>query len=199
MFACSTAGKSAPASPADPGQAMSNVMKTAVAATVLSVVAVSVLSSRKLVRPAAPTTPAVAATAPQPASQPERAQPVGGTAVLEQGANGHYFAKVESRGVTLNMLVDTGASVVALKAEDARALGFYPAQHEYTVRIMTANGEGRAAPVKLDMVRIGGLMVYDVPAIIAQPGAQSVSLLGMSFLKKLSSYSAERGRLVLRQ
>jgi aspartyl protease family protein len=123
----------------------------------------------------------------------------GATAVLTQDRSGHYFARVESRGVTLNMVVDTGATLVSLTAEDARALGIYPLSSDYNIPTMTANGKAFSARVKLDMVRIEGVLVYDVDALVAQPGAQEISLLGMSFLRKLASYQAEQGRLVLHQ
>jgi aspartyl protease family protein len=134
-------------------------------------------------------------------SQAKPAAPVssGATAVLQQDRSGHYFARVESRGVTLNMVVDTGATLVSLTAEDARALGIYPLPADYNIPTMTANGKAFSARVKLDMVRIDGVLVYDVDALVAQPGAQEISLLGMSFLKKLASYQAEQGRLVLHQ
>jgi aspartyl protease family protein len=177
---------------------MSQIIKAAAVVTLASLGLANYLSVRTM-GPKATNAPAANAAA----SRNQPLSPVlmrsGATAVLEQGGNGHYFARVESRGVTLNMVVDTGASLVTLSAEDARKLGINPLPGEYTVRTMTANGEARAAPVKLDMVRIDGVLVYDVDAIVSPPGALGTSLLGMSFLKKLASYQAEQGRLVLHQ
>ena len=175
---------------------MADIIKSAAAVAILSVVVAEYLSHR------------AAAPKPNPAphvlqtntrSAPAATLISGATAVLTPGPNGHYQAKVETRGVTIDMMVDTGASVVCLTADDAARLGIHPSPSDYTMRFATANGETRAAPVKLDMVRIDGVLVYDVEATVSQPGALNVSLLGMSFLKKLASYQAEQGRLVLHQ
>jgi aspartyl protease family protein len=180
---------------------MSQIIKAAAVVTLASLGIANYLSNRTMGPKANHAASPAAATSGAGQRQPAASALMrsGASAILEQGTNGHYFAKVETRGVTLNMVVDTGASLVSLTSEDARKLGINPLPSEYTVRTMTANGEARAAPVKLDMVRIDGVLVYDVDAIVSQPGALGTSLLGMSFLKKLASYKAEQGRLVLHQ
>ena len=173
---------------------MTNIVKSAVAVAVVSLVVAEYLSHR-----GAPPRPVAQSPAPVSMAAPAALMRSGATAILTPGPGGHYMANVETRGVTLQMMVDTGASVVALTAEDAAKLGIRPSPSDYTQRFNTANGETRAAPVKLDMVRIDGVLVYDVDATVSQPGALTTSLLGMSFLKKLASYQAEQGRLVLHQ
>ncbi len=175
---------------------MANIIKSAGAVAVIAVVAANYLAGRTPHSPAPPVaaSPHISVVPPAPPSVGS-----GAAAILPQGQNGHYFARVETRGVTLDMMIDTGASVVALTADDAAKLGVFPSESDFTGRTMTANGQAAVAPVKLDMVRVDNVLVYDVDAIVARPGALNVSLLGMSFLKKLASYQAESGRLILRQ
>lgn len=142
---------------------------------------------------------AIAAPAPAPVVVAPQPQMIATSTTLDPDPMGHFQANVEMNGRSMKMLVDTGASYVALTAEDARNIGINPAPNDYTMRMGTANGESRAAAVKLNFVRIGSISVYDVPAIVMQPGASNVSLLGMSFLKKLGGFEVSQGRLVLRQ
>lgn len=97
------------------------------------------------------------------------------------------------------MLVDTGASSVALSYEDAAAIGFYPLASDFKYPVNTANGVGRVARVRLREVRLGPLVVHDVDAFVGERGALSSSLLGMTFLAKLSRIEAGSGVLVLKQ
>ncbi len=96
-------------------------------------------------------------------------------------------------------MVDTGASVIALTAADAAALGIHPAQRDFTVAINTANGIVPAAPVRLDIVEIGGVVVRDVAAVVMPDTALSENLLGMSFLSRLRRFEYAEGKLVLEQ
>jgi aspartyl protease family protein len=54
-----------------------------------------------------------------------------------------------------------------------------------------------AAEVRLDQVAVGPIVMRNVSALVARPGALDESLLGMSFLGRLKSYTVERGRLIL--
>jgi aspartyl protease family protein len=139
--------------------------------------------------------------APQdPAGALERRAPAtgGGYMILEGNQFGHFQADVLVEGVSLKMLVDTGASAVALTAEDADRAGIHPFPNEYKERVSTANGVALVARVELHQVTIGPIMVRDVPAIVMQPGASTVSLLGMTFLQRLSSFQIADNRLVLK-
>ncbi len=118
---------------------------------------------------------------------------------LPVGRGGHFSANVEINGRTIPMLVDTGASYVALSAEDADRLGVVTRPSDFTVTMYTANGVAKAAPVKLHAVHVDTLAVYDVDAVVAQPGAMKGSLLGMSFLRRLTRFEAQPDRLRLIQ
>jgi aspartyl protease family protein len=57
----------------------------------------------------------------------------------------------------------------------------------------------RVAPVMLDRVSIGNITVRDVPAAVAERGRMKTSLLGMSFLSRLSRFDMRAGRLVMQE
>jgi aspartyl protease family protein len=112
---------------------------------------------------------------------------------------GHFEVDARVDGRRLNFMIDTGASVIALTADNAATLGIHPAEREYTVLVKTANGTVRAAPVELDRVEIEDITVRDVSAIVLPDGALSDNLLGMSFLSRLHRWEFADGKLVLEQ
>jgi aspartyl protease family protein len=118
---------------------------------------------------------------------------------LPIGRDGHFHADVDIDGRHVPMLVDTGASYIALSARDADFLGVTPRASDFTLTMATANGLAKAAHVRLHAVHIDTLTLYDVDAIVAQPGAMNGSLLGMSFLRRLTRFEAEPDRLRLTQ
>lgn len=102
--------------------------------------------------------------------------------------------KVNNRSV--NFLVDTGASSIALTPEDARRSGINPRRLDYDIRISTANGEGRAASVTLDSVKIGNIRVKNVEAMVVEQGL-SVSLLGMTYLGQIEKIEVTPEMMIL--
>jgi aspartyl protease family protein len=110
-----------------------------------------------------------------------------------------YLYNVDVNGLTLPMVVDTGASFVSLRNEDAAAIGVYPSPGDYTLVMKTANGATHAAPVRLQRVQIGRIELYDVDAVVMEPGALHVSLLGMTFLSQLSRVEIAADELILRK
>ena len=97
------------------------------------------------------------------------------------------------------MIVDTGATSVALSAETARRLGILPPQSAFRLLISTANGTTSAAPVVLNDVRVGGITVRNVQAVVVAGDALSVNLLGMTFLSRLSQFAVANAQLTLRE
>ena len=118
--------------------------------------------------------------------------------VFRVGAGGHYRVRAVVDGVALAFLVDTGASEVVLSRADARRLGFDPEALAYPQVYSTANGTVRGAPVTLSEVVIGPIRLTDVAASVNQ-APMAGSLLGMSFLGRLSAYEVSNGSLTLRQ
>jgi aspartyl protease family protein len=118
---------------------------------------------------------------------------------LRRNRQGHFQVEGRIDGRRLTFLVDTGASVIALTAEDAASLGLHPAQHDFRALMQTANGKVYAAPVELSMVEIEDVAVHNVPAIVMPPGALAGNLLGMSFLSRLHRWEFADGQLMLEQ
>jgi aspartyl protease family protein len=118
--------------------------------------------------------------------------------ILHKLMNGHFEADVQINGQTISMLVDTGASIVALSREDAERVGIIPENLTYSMSVMTANGRARAAPVTLSEVTIGPIMRRNVNASVAEDGKLDQSLLGMSFLSTLGSLQMQTDELRMR-
>ena len=117
---------------------------------------------------------------------------------LKAGQNGHFIVKAEINGRNVKVMVDTGASAVALSYEDAKDIGLHPGSLDYNVPVSTANGVVKAAGVNLDKVEIDGVRVTDVQGLVMPEGVMRGSLLGMSFLNKLQSFKVEDGVLYLK-
>jgi aspartyl protease family protein len=142
--------------------------------------------------PAAPAAMASTPTPPVPESYGSR------SVVLSRGNGGHFWADARIDGLRLELVVDTGASQIALRASDAARLGIHPSARDYSIKVSTANGITRAALVQLRMVEIGNIVVRDVQALVHADDGLGVNLLGMSFLSRVR-FTHERGKLVLEQ
>lgn len=117
---------------------------------------------------------------------------------LRNDGSGHFKVQARVDGRYIDFLVDTGASMIALRESAAARLGIHPAARDYTVRTQTANGVGKAARVRLNRVEVDGITVRDVEAFVVPDRQLSVNLLGMSFLSRVK-WTHDRGRLVLEQ
>jgi aspartyl protease family protein len=117
---------------------------------------------------------------------------------IRKRSDGHFVAKAEVNGVTVTMLVDTGASSVVLKPADARLAGVDVDRLNYSVPVQTANGTAYAAAVRLKRLSVGGISVEGIEALVAKPGTLGESLLGMTFLRRLRSYEFSGEFLTLR-
>jgi aspartyl protease family protein len=117
---------------------------------------------------------------------------------IKRGWTGHFVATARIKDKGVEMIVDTGASTVVLRHEDAKKLGINMRSLRYTVPVQTANGSSYAARVELDSVMIGKVGLRGVEALIAKPGSLHQSLLGMSFLSRLRSYEFAGDYLELR-
>lgn len=116
---------------------------------------------------------------------------------LKADSRGHFIVQAEINGRDIWVMVDTGATAVALSYEDAKEAGLRPGSLDFNIPITTANGVGMAARVKLDRVEIDGVRVYDVDGMVLPEGALRGSLLGMSYLSRLRGFKVEDGVLYL--
>ena len=121
-------------------------------------------------------------------------------AVTELKANpgGHFITAADINGTSIKVLVDTGATAVALSYEDARDAGLRPGSLDFNVPVATANGVTQAARVTIERIAIEGLEVEDVDGLVLPEGALNGTLLGMSFLSRLASFKIEDGVLYLK-
>jgi aspartyl protease family protein len=158
------------------------------------VAAVSAVGAAELIagmdRSAMPAPPrAAVAVADQPA--PEE------PASISKAADGHYWAEADVDGHAVHFLVDTGATAVALTAADAQRLGIDTTALDYAFTVATANGQARAARVNLASISVAGARVNDVQAYVLDRGLET-SLLGMTYLGRLSAFEATPNSLILR-
>jgi clan AA aspartic protease (TIGR02281 family) len=166
---------------------------------------------RPAAAPAKPGPPATDAKLPAPAASPSSADPAGNTVplptILRPGPSTHtlvYRANPRGQfsftaavnGASVQFLVDTGANLVMLTPEDARAAGFEPGALVFNSRAITANGVVRIAPVILPEIRIEQLSIDNVAAAVQEQNLKQ-SLLGMSFLQRLKSFEMREGALTI--
>lgn len=121
------------------------------------------------------------------------------SAVLSIRDDGHYWARtVVNRKASIDFMVDTGASTVAITQDDARKMGLRPDELTYDARIRTAGGETLGANVIIDMIQVGTVRVKNVHGVVMKEELTQ-SLLGMSFLRELYSYEFRGDRMIIRQ
>ena len=121
----------------------------------------------------------------------------GAPAQVLKASDGHYWADALIEGRAVRVMVDTGASVVALTRDDAARLGLRLEPADFSATVVTASGPVRAAAVELQAVAVAGARVDRVEALVVEAGLPH-SLLGMSYLGRLSSFSATPVGLTLR-
>lgn len=121
-----------------------------------------------------------------------------GEVELRRTFDGHFRARAEIGDAEIPLMLDTGASIVLLRHDDAARVGLNMGRLSFSTPVTTANGRTRVAPVMLASIRIGDMEVRNVRAAVAQKGNLHTSLLGMSFLGELEEVSIRRDRMVLR-
>ena len=113
---------------------------------------------------------------------------------LRANPRGHYVASGLVNGRDVTLLVDTGATSVAVPEAMAARLGLRRGP-EITLR--TANGDATGYLTRIDQLQLGSLVFKDVSASIA-PGLNGEILLGMSALGSVE-FTQRNGVLTLRQ
>lgn len=112
--------------------------------------------------------------------------------------DGQFSLSAEVGHDHVSFVLDTGASTVVLRAEDAARLGIPIKRLTYDIPVSTANGHALTAAVELPDLRVGTIRETGVEALVARPGSLHQSLLGMTFLNRLTSFTFSDDRLVLR-
>jgi len=107
----------------------------------------------------------------------------GGTKiVLSASSGGHFVTQGQINGRAVQLVVDTGATMVSLSVAEAERVGL-KYQTGQAVQMSTANGVIPGWRLKLASLRVGDVTVYDVDAIVSS-GAMPYVLLGNSFLAR---------------
>jgi aspartyl protease family protein len=118
---------------------------------------------------------------------------------LPADARGHFAAEFRLNGHDIPAMIDTGATVVAINATTARRIGIVLTPSDFTYAVTTANGKAKAAAATIDAIQIGKIYIDKVPAVVMEDSALTGTLVGMSFLKRLSKYEVENGAMILQQ
>lgn len=129
---------------------------------------------------------------------PETALAAVATSSVPRERDGHFRADAIVAGGAVEVLVDTGASIVLLTWEDAVNTGIDLKALTFDLPVLTANGQSFVAGITLDTVAIGNVEVHNVRAAVAQPGQLHASLLGMSFLGEIEEAVIRKDALILR-
>jgi aspartyl protease family protein len=137
------------------------------------------------------------AASPSRSGTPIPRQPISNQIVYRADSRGHFYVTAAVNGVPIRFIVDTGASYVALTAADAEAAGISRSSLRFNIPMSTANGTAYAAATMLREVRLEQFSVPDVQAVVHGHGL-GISLLGMSFLRRLDGYEIQSDRLVIR-
>jgi aspartyl protease family protein len=113
--------------------------------------------------------------------------------------SGHFVAEARLNGRKAEVLVDTGATLVAINESTARNLGIRLKPSDFVYKVRTANGITEAARAEIEEIEIGRVRVRNVQASVSRDESLSVILLGMAFLQKLKKFEISNGELVLTQ
>jgi aspartyl protease family protein len=120
----------------------------------------------------------------------------GGEMVLDRAGDGHFYATAQIDTGDYRMLVDTGASVVALTGDDARDMGLDWNPNALAPVAQGASGPVMGVPVTIPAMTVGDFEAHDVQAIIV-PNGLPISLLGQSFLRHVPNVSIADNSLTL--
>jgi aspartyl protease family protein len=112
---------------------------------------------------------------------------------------GHFNADFRLNGRAVGAMVDTGATLVAINLSTARRIGIRVTAPDFKYTVRTANGETRAAGVKIERLQIGRILVENVDAVVLDDKALDGTLIGASFLNRLGKYQVENGALLMVQ
>jgi aspartyl protease family protein len=115
---------------------------------------------------------------------------------IEVSNDGHFYVDAEINLGQVRMMVDTGATAIALRESDALEAGIRPHPGDFVYPVQTANGTTNAAEAQLDMVSIGGIEIDNVRALVIRDDQLAISLLGGSYLSRLARFEIAGGTLI---
>lgn len=119
------------------------------------------------------------------------------TVRIARDPKGHFSLKAELNGKPVKVLVDTGATSVAINESTAKRIGIRVSDEDFKHEATTANGRTHFAVATIKNVRIKGIYVRKVPAAVLRDEALEDVLLGMSFLNRLNKVEIKGTTLTL--
>ena len=117
-----------------------------------------------------------------------------GSVSFYASGGGHFIIGSKINDTIVHFLLDTGATNVVLTEKDARKLGINFASLNYDTKVVTAKGVGYVSCFNLSAIKVGNIVIKNVKSCVMGPSL-SRSLLGMSFLNKISKYEVSKGRI----
>ncbi|CAN7519599.1 TIGR02281 family clan AA aspartic protease [Variovorax paradoxus] len=108
----------------------------------------------------------------------------GSRIVLPADSRGHFMTQGAINGRPVTFMLDTGATSIALSADDAQRIGLDYSKGQ-RIQMSTANGVSSGYKLRLQSVRVGDVEVYDIDAIVS-PQPMPFVLLGNSFINRFS-------------
>jgi aspartyl protease family protein len=114
---------------------------------------------------------------------------------IEIARDGHFYVDADINFRPVRLVVDTGATVVALRESDAVSAGIRMRPSDFQHPVQTANGTTNAAQATLESVEVAGIEVRNVRALVLPDDQLSISLLGGSFLSGLERFEVQDGTL----
>jgi len=115
---------------------------------------------------------------------------------LQRQPDGHFYADAEVNGAMVHMLVDTGATAIALTRDDARKAGIGISIGMPNVVGQGASGDVKGEYVTVERIKLGSKTGEEMNAVVLDGGG--VSLLGQSFLSRFSAVEIHGDTMVLR-
>ncbi len=116
---------------------------------------------------------------------------------LDKLPNGHFEARAIVNGEPVRFLIDTGATMTVLTAQDAGRIGIDLDRLVFAIPVSTANGIAKAARARVDEIRIASISRTRLPVLVAAPGTLPQSLLGMNFLGNLTGFDIRQDVMML--
>lgn len=141
-------------------------------------------------------------TRQEPASEaksPDQTGAFGRRHEIPMARNGQYMTEARLNGRAVTMLVDTGASALALPEDIANDIGIFLKPSDFKKTVQTANGVALGATVEVRDLRLGPIRLKNVEAIVLEEDLLAVPLLGMSALRQLDRFDISNDTLVLIQ
>ena len=130
------------------------------------------------------------------AREPGAASQASDQVEIAASGDGHFYVEAEINFGHVRMMVDTGATAIALRESDALEVGIRLRPGDFVHPVQTANGTTHAAEAELDTIAIGSIEIENVRALVIPDDQLAISLLGGSFLSRLARFEIAEGTLI---